>query len=134
MQSKPQLIAWLTCDGVHIDPSSGKHTILGIFSNIHGHKFPIVHPFMIWFLSITDCAPGEHRLKISMGFNNANPEELLQRPFIAHSPMDRINLINEIRNLSFPAPGEYALVIEIDDEPLLGTSIVVTTNSIPPTN
>jgi hypothetical protein len=48
--------------------------------------------------------------------------------------MDRINLINEIRNLSFPAPGEYALVIEIDDEPLLGTSIVVTTNSIPPTN
>ncbi|MDO8631878.1 MAG: hypothetical protein Q7R41_15430, partial [Phycisphaerales bacterium] len=88
MQSKPQLIAWLTCDAVHIDPSSGKHTILGIFSNIHGHKFPIVHPFMIWFLSITDCAPGEHRLKISMGFNNANPEQLLQRPFIAHSPMD----------------------------------------------
>ena len=134
MQSKPQLIAWLTCDGVHIDPSSGKHTILGIFSNIHGHKFPIVHPFMIWFLSITDCAPGEHRLKISMGFNNANPEELLQRPFVSHSPMDRINLINEIRNLPFPAPGEYSLLIEIDDELLLSTSIVVTTNSIPPTN
>ena len=117
-----------------MDPSSGKHTILGIFSNIHGHKFPIVHPFMIWFLSITDCTPGEHRLKISMGFNNATPEELLQRPIVAHRPMDRINLINEIRNLSFPGPGEYALVIEIDDEPLLVTSIVVTTKSIPPTN
>ena len=27
-------------------------------------------------------------------------------------------LINEIRNLSFPQPGDYSILIEIDDEPL----------------
>ena len=37
----------------------------------------------------------------------------------------RINLINEIRNLSFEEPGEYSILIEIDDEPLLATSLTV---------
>lgn len=128
MHSKPQLLAWLTCDGVHIDPGSGKHTILGIFSNIHAREFPLIHPFMIWFLSLTDCAPGEHRLRISMGFEEATPSRLIERPFVSHSPLDRINLINEIRGLPFPAAGEYSLLIEIDEELLLSTSIVVTTD------
>jgi hypothetical protein len=48
VQSKPQLLAWLTCDGVHIDPSSGKHTILGIFSNIQARHFPVLP---VWSVS-----------------------------------------------------------------------------------
>jgi hypothetical protein len=126
VQSKPQLLAWLTCDGVHIDPGSGKHTILGIFSNIQARHFPVTHPFMIWFLTITDCAPGQHKLKILMGLDAANPQPLLERPFESQSPLHRINLINEIRNLTFPQAGEYSLLIEIDDEPLLATSMTVT--------
>jgi hypothetical protein len=126
VQSKPQLLAWLTCDGVHIDPGSGKHTILGIFSNIQARHFPVTHPFMIWFLTITDCAPGEHKLRISMGLNDATPQPLLERPFESQSPLHRINLINEIRNLTFPQPGEYSLIIEIDEEPILATSMTVT--------
>lgn len=126
MQSKPQLLAWVTCDAVHIDPGSGKHTLLGIFSNIHAGQFPMVYPFMVWFLTLTDCAPGQHKLKISMGHGNATPQHLLERPFESRSPLDRINLINEIRHLPFPAPGEYALLVEIDDEPLLATSITIT--------
>jgi hypothetical protein len=125
MQSKPQLLAWLTCDGVHIDPGSGKHTILGIFSNIQARQFPVTHPFMIWFLTITDCSPGPHKLKISMGLNDNPVQPLLERPFESQSPLHRINLINEIRNLGFPQPGEYALLVEIDDEPLLATSMTV---------
>ncbi|HVS53466.1 MAG TPA: hypothetical protein VHD62_14015 [Opitutaceae bacterium] len=132
MHSKPQLLAWLTCDGIHIDPASGKHTILGIFSNIHGAQFPMVYPFMIWFLTITDCAPGEHRLKIAMGFGPETPRPLLERPFTSQSPLDRINLVNEIAHLPFPRPGEYSLLVEIDDEPLLATNIIVTGDPRPP--
>ena len=126
MQSKPNLLCWLTCDGVHIDPASGKHTILGIFSNIRAHQFPVTHPFMVWFLTITDCSPGEHKLRISMGREPAAPQPLLERPFESQSPLHRINLINEIRNLTFPDAGEYGLLVEIDDEPILATSITVT--------
>jgi len=126
VQSKPQLLAWLTCDGVHIDPGSGKHTILGIFSNIQARQFPVTHPFMIWFLTISDVSPGKHSLKISMGLEGTTPQKLLERPFESQSPLHRINLINEIRNLSFPGAGEYELLIEIDDEVLLATSLTVT--------
>lgn len=126
MHSKPQLLAWVTCDGVHIDPGSGKHTLLGIFSNIHAGQFPMVYPFMVWFMTITDCAPGPHKMRISMGHGDANPQPLIERPFESVSPLDRINLINEIRDLVFPVPGEYSLLIEIDDEPLLATNITIT--------
>ncbi len=127
MHSKPTLLCWLTCDGVHIDPGSGKHTILGIFSNIQARQFPVTHPFMVWFLTITDCSPGAHKLKISMGLNSASQlQPLMERPFESQSPLHRINLINEIRNLTFPAAGEYSLLIEIDDEPLLATNMTIT--------
>ena len=80
---------------------------------------------MIWFLCITDCSPGPHKLRISMGLDATNPEKLLERPFESHSPLDRINLINEIRNLGFPQRGDYSLLIEIDEEPLLATNLIV---------
>ncbi len=126
MHSKPQLLAWLTCDAAHIDPSSGKHTILGIFSNIKSPRFPVTHPRMVWFLSLTDCAPGTHKMRISIGLDHTSMKPLIERPFDSLSPLHRINLINEIHNLTFAQPGDYSLNIEIDDELLLTTNLGVT--------
>ncbi|MEO6874040.1 MAG: hypothetical protein ABI222_04385 [Opitutaceae bacterium] len=125
MQSKPQLLAWLTCDGVHIDPGSGKHTILGVFSNINARHFPVTHPFMVWFLTLSDCAAGSHSMRLSMGLDPTNLQVLLDRPFESQSPLHRINLINEIRNLTFPAAGDYSILVEVDEEPLLATNLTV---------
>ena len=125
MQSKPQVLAWLTCDGVHVDPATGKHTILGIFAAIRGRQFPVVHPYMVWFLTLSDVPTGAHKVKISMGTDHASMAPLIEQPFESQNPLQRINLINEIRNLSFPKPGDYSLVIEVDDEPLLATSLTV---------
>jgi hypothetical protein len=52
-------------------------------------------------------------------------QPLIERDFESQSPLHRINLINEIRNLSFPQPGDYSLMIEVDDEPLLATNLTV---------
>lgn len=129
VHSKPQLLAWLTCDGVHIDPGTGKHTILGVFSNIEARQFPITHPFMIWFLTLSDCAPGPHTLRISMSLDALQPQPMIERHFESHSPLHRINLINEIRNLTFPVPGDYSLLVEIDGELLLATNLTLTGSS-----
>ena len=101
VNSKPQLLAWLLCDAVHIDPGTGKHTILGVFSNIMAKRFPVVHPQMVWFMTLTDVAAGPHVMKISMGLDPTAPMPLIERPFESQGPLTRINLINEIRNLSF---------------------------------
>jgi hypothetical protein len=127
VQSKPQLLAWLTCDAVHIDPASGKHTILGVFSNIRARQFPVTHPYMVWFMVLTDVAPGPHRLRISLGLDPTRMAPLIEREFESGGPLQRINLINGLTNLSFPAPGDYSILIEVDDEPLLATNLNVTT-------
>jgi len=127
VQSKPQLLAWLTCDAAHVDPSSGKYTILGVFSNIKALRFPVTHPLMVWFLTLTDVSPGSHRMRLSMGLDPTAMRPLIERSFDSQSPLHRINLINEIRNLTFPTPGEYSLLVEIDEEPLLATNLTVTT-------
>eukprot|EP01031_Cornospumella_fuschlensis_P018808 gene18808-23033_t len=80
---------------------------------------------MIWFMTVTDVAPGKHTLKISMGLQGTQAQKLLERPFESQSPLHRINLINEIRNLTFPQAGDYSLHIEIDDEPILATNLTV---------
>ena len=125
VQSKPQLLNWITCDGVHIDPGSGKHTILGIFSNIRARQFPVVHPLMLWFLTLTDCTPGQHTLKISIGLDPTNMLKVIERPFESHSPMQRINIINELRNCSFPQAGDYHIHVEVDDELILATNLIL---------
>ena len=60
-----------------------------------------------------------------MGMNPTQLQPLIERDFESQSPLHRINLINEIRNLSFPQPGDYSLMIEVDDEPLLATNLTV---------
>lgn len=126
VQAKPQLLVWLTCDGVHIDPATGKHTILGVFSNIKGRSFPLTHPYMVWFMTLTDVQPGKHRVKISMGLDPTRLSELIHREFESGSPLHRINLINELSNLTFSQPGDYSILIEVDEEPILATSMTVT--------
>jgi len=126
MNSKPQVLAWLTCDGVHIDPGSGKHTILGVFSNIRAREFPVVHPRMVWFLTLSDVPTGKHVIRISIGNDPTKMRPLIEREFESAGPLQRINLINEINNLNFDEPGDYSIVIEVDDEPLLATNINVT--------
>lgn len=125
MKSKAQLLAWVTCDATHIDPATGKHTILGVFSNIKAGKFPVTHPLMTWFLTLTDCSTGQHEVRISMGNDPTRMQPLIKRTFESPGPLQRINLINEIRNLTFPEPGEYSILIEVDDEPILATSLTV---------
>ena len=51
--------------------------------------------------------------------------KLVERPFQARNPLDKVNLINELRNLIFEQPGTYQILIEVDDEPLLVNSLTV---------
>ena len=80
---------------------------------------------MVWFMALTDVAAGPHVMRISMGLDPTDPKPLIERPFESQGPLNRINLISEIHNLSFQQPGEYSILIEIDDEPLLATSLTV---------
>ncbi|MGC9450096.1 MAG: DUF6941 family protein [Oceanipulchritudo sp.] len=126
MPARPQLITWITCDSVHIDPATGKHYLMGCFSNLRARQFPATHPRMVWFLTLTDLKPGRHQLRLSYGRDMESVNKLIEREFESRTPLDKINLINELRNLRFEGPGLYQILIEVDNEPLLVTSLRVT--------
>jgi hypothetical protein len=132
MSSKPQLLCWLMCDGVHIDPSTGKHTLLGVFANLAMRQFPGTHPQMIWFLVLSDIHHGKHTMRISMHLDFGEPKTIVEREFEVQSPLQRIHLINQVRNLKFERPGDYSLTIEVDDDPILVSSLPVMGPPQPP--
>lgn len=115
----------MLCDGVHIDPASGKHYILGTFSNIRVRQFPAVHPRAFSFLSVSDVHPGTHHLSISYAPSLGSPQPLVEREFESQSPLHRIILINELRDLRFEEAGNYTMEVDINGESLLVTSIGV---------
>lgn len=125
MPSRPQLISWVICDNVHIDPATGKHYLLGCFSNIRARQFPATHPRMIWFLTLTDLKPGQHQLKLSLGRDMQNMKSVVERTVESKNPLHKLNLINEVRNVAFEEAGEYLIMVEVDDDPILVTSLGV---------
>lgn len=123
--TRPQILCWQICDAVHIDPATGKHYLMGCFSNIRSRQFPVTHGKMVWFLTLTDVPAGQHKLRISFGFNVTDVKSIVERDFESQSPLHKINLINEMRNIPFEEPGNYAIMVEVDEEPILVTNLGV---------
>ena len=128
MSTKPQILAWITCDSVYVDPATGKHTLLGIFSNLRAKEFPVVHPRMIWFLSFSDLTAGKHDLKITIGIpmSDESPRTIIEKKFESPGPHHRINLINDIQRLKFEVEGNYSILIEIDEQVVLASTFPIT--------
>ena|SRR5208337_4308772 len=51
----PYHLAMVICDNIHVDPATGKRTLLGTFSVIHTNTFPVAIPLMAVYVSITEC-------------------------------------------------------------------------------
>ena len=122
---KPQMLSWMVCDAVHVDPATGKYYLLGVFSQLHVRAFPAQHPRMVFFLTVAGISAGKHKLAISYGLPMETQTKLFEREFEAKNPMQRISLISEIQGLTFQKAGNYAVSIDVDDENLLVTSLDV---------
>lgn len=82
---------------------------------------------MVWFLTLGDVTAGHHRLRILFGPDVTTATPIVDREFESQSPLHKINLINEIRNIPLEQEGNYAIVIEVDNAPILVTNLGVST-------
>lgn len=61
-------IALVLCDAVCQDPVGGKTALVGLFNDITARKFPVVHPKLAVFASVTGLREGSHaKLEIIRG-------------------------------------------------------------------
>jgi len=118
LSTKCRVNGFLVCDQIYNDPATGKMTLLGIFSRLRAREFPMRHPQMIWFVSLSELCVGEHNLKISIAdpMGEIETRQIINRDFESKSPNVRVNLINEIHKLKFEEPRNYSIITEVDDE------------------
>ena len=82
---------------------------------------------MVWFLSFSDLTIGKHQLKMTIGLPMAeeDPRTIINREFESPGPQHRINLINDIHRLKFEEPGNYSILIEIDEQVVLASTFSI---------
>ncbi|MGF1451918.1 MAG: hypothetical protein ACFB21_07595 [Opitutales bacterium] len=132
ISNKPQLLSFLTCDNVHVDPGTRKHTLLGLFSGLQAMQFPMKHPNMFVFISLTELGEGEHKQRLSLALPGQEPLVEREQAFKVNSPLQRVQLINQLQNVEFPHSGDYDFMLEIDDEPVLVLTFPVREVQLPP--
>ena len=123
---EPYVLALVICDAIHVDPGTGKRTILGCFSAIHTRGFPTVHPHMAIYVALTDA-----RGKIPITLRIVDVDEKTDPVFEAEAelefpdPRTILECDFHVGNVVFPSPGEYRLQLYCRNAPLMERRIVV---------
>src|SRR5438876_2374185 len=104
----PLALAMVISDAVWRDPATGKATILGTFGSIDGSEFPLVFPQMAVYLALTD-ARGRIPFKLVVTDADEEREPVFVSEFDVDfpDPIEVLELVSEIGEISFPLPGEY---------------------------
>ncbi len=106
----PYPLAMVVCDYIWRDPYTGKNTIIGTFSLIGGESFPLTHPSLGVYVSLTDgighCAV---RLELADVNELREPIVVLEQIVDFEDPRMIAELVFQISGVTFPDPGEYRL-------------------------
>lgn len=121
----PYPLAMLICDAVHIDPGTGKQSILGTFSIIGARRFPVTHPRLSIYIALTD---GRGKVPLRLTLVDADEEETLfeSKAEVEFSdPRAIAEIAMQIGGLTFPRPGEYRFQLFAQGEHIIERRIVL---------
>lgn len=108
MSNPPYTLAMILCDAAWIDPSTGKKTLLGLFSALMAREFPVTIPTMCIYLAITD---GHGKTPIKLRLIDAE-EEVAPLGEVAgeidfQDPRTVYEIVLQLSGVVFPREGEY---------------------------
>ncbi len=114
------------CDAIWTDPGSGKHTLLGTFSEIYTRQFPAVHRNMGVYIEVTGL-----RGKLPITVLGIDAEEARGEVFRldgeveVSDPIEVLQLAFNLPSVRFDEPGEYRIQFYANHEFLLERRILV---------
>lgn len=122
----PYPLAMVVCDGIWRDPYTGKFTLIGTFSALSGASFPLVHPVLSVYVSLTD-GRGEFPVELELVDVDELREPIFktEQPIQFHDPRIMAELVFLATNIQFPEPGEYRLKLFANQEFMIERRIVV---------
>ena len=121
MSSKVKLtpIALVVCDNIYHEPG-GKTALVGLFNHIGATNFPVTHPRMAVFASVTGLREGSTaKLEIVHG-EDETVIVSAQGPIPGHGgPLSVVDMNFILNNVVFPEPGTYFIRFWGNEHPLL---------------
>lgn len=108
-QIKPTPIALIVCDNIYQEPG-GKIALIGLFSNIKTHRFPVKHPRMGIFASVTGVREGSTAKLEIIHAENDRVIVSAEGPFPKDAdPVSVVDMHFIFNNIVFPEAGLYYL-------------------------
>jgi hypothetical protein len=114
------------CDGIWIDPYTGKRTLIGTFSVVGGSSFPLVHPVLAIYIALTD---GHGAVPVTVRLVDADEE---REPIFSEDqtiefkdPRMIVECGIQVMGVQFSHPGEYRLQLFANNEFVIERRIVV---------
>lgn len=109
----PQVLSLLVCDQILIDRLTGKTSLIGLFTNVGATRYPVRHPHLCVFASLTD-GRGKTPLELTIiDANEARPPVAAGKAVVEFADPRAIACLNlHFSGLTFPAPGEYRVQLK----------------------
>src|SRR3989442_14066877 len=103
-QETPLGIALIICDRVIVDARSSEKTLVATFSKITSPRFPVIHPRISIFVSVTNGrGPTNGRIRC---MNESTAKQLFsaEGPIHFKDPLHVVEITFRVRNVIFPSP------------------------------
>lgn len=106
----PKALAFLVCDYIHRDASTGKATLFGCFANLYAPDFPIKVPMVAVYAVVTD-GHGKVPIRVKIVDADESIEPINDSTFEVEftDPRMTAEVIGFLTDVVFPRAGEYRL-------------------------
>lgn len=104
---KPTPIALVVCDNIYQEPG-GKTALVGLFNRIAAREFPVTHPRMAVFASVTGLRKGSNAKIEIVHAENDSIIVSAEGPFPKEADaLAIVDMSFVFNNVTFPEPGIY---------------------------
>lgn len=111
----PEVLALVVADYAYRDDESGKLSILGIRSLIGASSFPLEHPQLSAYVALIN-GRGMVTMEIQLIDTDEERETIArgEAELTFPDPLTEVELVFDLRQVIFPAAGEYRLQLRCD--------------------
>lgn len=116
---KPTPIALVVCDNIYQEPG-GKTALVGLFNSINAYEFPVKHPRMAIFASVTGVRSGSIAKLEIVNAETADVVVSVEGPFPKETdPLTVVDMNFIINDVIFHEEGMYNIIFWGNEYPLI---------------